>query len=50
MIAIGAAALGAMYGPAVVAKGGAAIKQGAQTLDDLIEEVKAGRTMLGGSY
>ena len=50
LIATGAVALGAMYGPAVVAKGGEAIKKGAQSLDDLIEGVKAGRTALGGAY
>ena len=50
LIGAGAAAVGAMYGPAVVAKGGAAIKQGAQTLDDLIEAAKAGRTSFGGAY
>ena len=50
LLATGAVALGAMYGPAVVAKGGAAIKQGAQTLDDLIEAAKAGKTAFGGAY
>lgn len=55
--AIGAAEFAALTAPiavsaggAAVAKGGEVIKQGAQTLDDLIEGVKAGRTAFGGAY
>lgn len=44
------APLAVKAGGAAVAKGGEAIKRGAQTIDDLIEGVKAGRTAFGGAY
>ena len=47
---LGAAELAALTAPLAVAKGGEAIKRGAQTIDDLIKGVKAGRTAFGGAY